>query len=138
MVDDLVPGSDGLRGLPGERWRNMTDDTRYQLVASLRKSCTVCVRRHGRISPRPWPIPFHWHCESTQQPILPGGQAAGGLRRRVAPDAGDAGRRSRPSGARLVGTLNWLIRSAGLVSWDDLFDGSGIPRSSTRSSGASA
>ncbi len=33
-----------------------------------------------------------------------------------------------PSGARLVGALNWLIRSAGLVSWDDLFDGGGDPR----------
>ncbi len=28
----------------------------------------------------------------------------------------------------LVGALNWLIRSAGLVSWDDLFDGNGDPR----------
>ena len=53
--------SDGLGGRPGDRWWNLTDDTWYQLVASLRKSCTVCVRRHGRISPRPWPIPFHLH-----------------------------------------------------------------------------
>ena len=28
----------------------------------------------------------------------------------------------------LVGPLNWLIRSAGLVSWEDLFDGNGDPR----------
>ena len=28
----------------------------------------------------------------------------------------------------LVGPLNWLIRSAGLVSWEDLFDGNGEPR----------
>jgi hypothetical protein len=28
----------------------------------------------------------------------------------------------------LVGPLCWLIRSAGLVSWDDLFDGNGDPR----------
>ena len=28
----------------------------------------------------------------------------------------------------LVGPLNWLIRSAGLVSWDDLFDTGGDPR----------
>ena len=33
-----------------------------------------------------------------------------------------------PSGARLVGALNWLIRSAGLVSWDDLFNSNGDPR----------
>ena len=33
-----------------------------------------------------------------------------------------------PSGARPVGALNWLIRSAGLVSWDDLFDEGGDPR----------
>ena len=33
-----------------------------------------------------------------------------------------------PSGARLVGPLNWLIRSAGLVSWEDLFDTGGDPR----------
>ena len=75
MVDDRVTGSDGLGGPPGTRWRNRTDDTWYKLVASLRKACTVCVPRHGRISPRPWPIPFQWHCECTQQPILPGGQA---------------------------------------------------------------
>ena len=66
--------SDGLGGRVGDRWRNMTDDTWYQLVASLRKSCAVCVRRHGRISPRPWPIPFHLHCECTQFPIIPGGR----------------------------------------------------------------
>ena len=28
----------------------------------------------------------------------------------------------------LVGPLNWLIRSAGLVTWDDLFDGGGDSR----------
>ena len=28
----------------------------------------------------------------------------------------------------LVGALNWLIRSAGLVSWSDLFDEGGDPR----------
>jgi hypothetical protein len=28
----------------------------------------------------------------------------------------------------LVGALNWMIRSAGLVSWEDLFDGHGDPR----------
>ena len=36
----------------------------------------------------------------------------------------------------LVGPLNWLIRSAGLVSWDDLFDAVGIPATSNRSSSA--
>jgi hypothetical protein len=116
--------SDGLGGRPGDRWRNMTDDTWYQLVASLRKSCTVCVRRHGRISPRPWPIPFHLHCECTQLPILPGGQApldfaAPALLAAAMPVGGQV---------ELVGALNWLIRSAGLVSWDDLFDGNGDPR----------
>jgi hypothetical protein len=116
--------SDGLGGRPGERWRNMTDDTWYQLVASLRKSCTVCVRRHGRISPRSWPIPFHLHCECTQLPILPGGQApldfaAPSLLMPAMPVGGQV---------ELVGTLNWLIRSAGLVSWEDLFDEGGDPR----------
>ncbi len=62
MADDLVTGSDGLGGPPGTRWRNRTDDTWYQLVSSLRKPCAVCLRRHGRISPRPWPLPFHPHC----------------------------------------------------------------------------
>jgi hypothetical protein len=37
MIDDLVTGSDGLGGPAGTRWRNMTDDTWYQLVSSLRK-----------------------------------------------------------------------------------------------------
>ena len=124
MTDDLVPGSDGLGGPPDTRWRNMTGDTWYQLVASLRHTCSVCVRRHGRISPRPWPIPFHLHCECTQQPVLPGGQApvafaAPSLLMPAMPVGGQVG---------LVGPLNWLIRSAGLVSWDDLFDGNGDPR----------
>ena len=30
--------------------------------------------------------------------------------------------------AMLVGPLNWLIRSAGLVSWEDLFDAGGDTR----------
>jgi hypothetical protein len=116
--------SDGLGGRPGDRWRNRTDDTWYQLVASLRKSCTVCVRRHGRISPRPWPIPFHLHCECTQLPILPGGQApldfaAPALLAAAMPVGGQV---------ELVGALNWLIRSAGLVTWDDLFDEGGDSR----------
>jgi hypothetical protein len=35
-----------------------------------------------------------------------------------------------PAGGQveLVGPLNWLIRSAGLVSWEDLFDSNGDPR----------
>jgi hypothetical protein len=63
--------------------------------------------RHGRIAPRPWPIPFHWHCECTQRPILPGGQApiafaAPSLLLPAMPVGGHD-----PSGARLVGPLNW-------------------------------
>jgi hypothetical protein len=124
MVDDLVTGSDGLGGPPDSRWRNMTDDTWYQLVSSLRKPCAVCLRRHGRISPRPWPIPFHPHCECEQLEIPPGAEApiefrsAGGLAA-VMPVGGQV---------ELVGALNWLIRSAGLVSWEDLFDAGGDPR----------
>jgi hypothetical protein len=116
--------SDGLGGRPGERWRNMTDDTWYQLVSSLRKPCAVCLRRHGRISPRPWPIPFHPHCECEQLEIPAGAQAPIEFR-----SAGELAA-AMPVGGQveLVGALNWLIRSAGLVSWDDLFDGNGDPR----------
>ena len=120
----VAESSDGLGGRVGDRWRNLTGDTWYQLVASLRKSCAVCVRRHGRISPRPWPIPFHLHCECTQFPILPGGRAP------VAFAASSLLMTAMPVGGQveLVGPLNWLIRSAGLVSWEDLFDGNGDPR----------
>ena len=116
--------SDGLSGPPGERWRNRTDDTWYQLVSSLRKPCAVCLRRHGRISPRPWPIPFHPHCECAQLPIVPGAEAPIEFRS----PAGLAAAMPVGGQVELVGPLNWLIRSAGLVSWDDLFDSNGDPR----------
>jgi hypothetical protein len=102
----------------------MTGDTWYQLVSSLRKPCAVCLRRHGRISPRPWPLPFHAHCQCEQLEVPAGAEApiefrsAGGLAEAM-PVGGQV---------ELVGALNWLIRSAGLVSWDDLFDGNGDPR----------
>ena len=35
-------------------------------MISLRKPCAVCLRRHGRMSPRPWPLPLHPHCECEQ------------------------------------------------------------------------
>ena len=63
--------SDGLGGPPGDARRNLTDDTWYQLVSSLRKPCAACLRPHGRISPRPWPIPFHEYCECEQLEVPP-------------------------------------------------------------------
>ncbi len=98
--------SDGLGGRPGERWRNMTGDIWYQLVSSLRKPCAACLRRHARISPRPWGLPFHPHCECEQLEVPPGAQApiefrnAGGLAEAM-PVGGQV---------ELVGALNWLIR----------------------------
>ena len=60
----------------------------------------------------------------TQRPIIPGGQAP------IAFAAPSLLMTAMPVGGQveLVGPLNWLIRSAGLVSWDDLFDGNGDPR----------
>ena len=116
--------SDGLGGRPGERWRNMTDDIWYQLVSSLRKPCAACLRRHARISPRPWGLPFHPHCECEQLEVPPGARAP--IEFRSAGELAEA----MPVGGQveLVGALNWLIRSAGLVSWSDLFDEGGDPR----------
>lgn len=72
-MSDVYGGSDGLRpGRPGERWRNMTSDTWWQLVSSLRAPCHVCLRLHGQLSPRPWPIPLHPHCECEQLAVRPG------------------------------------------------------------------
>ena len=67
--------SDGLGGRPGERWRNNTSLTWYQVLSSLRDPCPDCIERHGRISVRPWPIPFHPHCECEQLEIPPGQEA---------------------------------------------------------------
>ena len=75
MANDLVTGSEGLGGPPGTRWRNLTDDTWYQLVGSLRKPCAACLRLHGRVSPRPWPLPLHPHCECEQWEVAPGAEA---------------------------------------------------------------
>jgi hypothetical protein len=92
--------------------------------SSLRKACAVCLGRHGRISPRPWPIPFHPHCQCEQLEIPAGREAPIEFR-----SAGELAA-AMPVGGQveLVGALNWLIRSAGLVSWDDLFDEGGDPR----------
>ena len=76
------------------------------------------------ISPRPWLLPFHPHCECAQLPIIPGAEApiefrsAGGLAAAM------------PVGGQVefIGPLNWLIRSAGLVSWEDLSQTGGDPR----------
>ena len=57
--------------------------------------------------------------------------AAGGLPRAERDQVSAGGlAAAMPVGGQveLVGPLNWLIRSAGLVSWDDLFDAGGDPR----------
>jgi hypothetical protein len=115
--------SDGLGGPPGTRWRNRTEDTWYQWVSSLRQPCAVCLRRHGRLFAR-LPERPHPHCQCEFLAVRPGAEApiefrsAGGLAAAM-PVGGQV---------ELVGALNWLIRSAGLVSWDDLFDEGGDPR----------
>ena len=85
--------------------------------------------RHGRLFPGPDPPERpHPHCECEFIEVRPGGEAPiefrspGGLAAAMPVGGHD------PSGARLVGALNWLIRSAGLVSWEDLFDSNGDPR----------
>ena len=118
---DIVPGSDGLGGRPGSRWRNPTDATWYQLVSSLRQPCADCLRRHGRVSPRPWPIPLHLHCECEQLEVPPGAEAP-----LVFGDMpGLMPRLSGPSQVRVVGLPSWWLERAGLLSWSDLFDGNG-------------
>lgn len=114
----------GQGGRTGERWKNWTGDTWYQLVATLRTTCPVCLRRHGRVSPRPWPVPFHPRCECAVFPVLPGAVAP------VSFASAPLLAAMMPAGGQveLVGQLNWLLRSAKLVSWDDLFDGNGDPR----------
>jgi hypothetical protein len=119
-----VESSDGLGGRPGERWRNATDDTWYQLVSSLRKPCAACLRRHGRVSPRPWPLPLHPHCECEQWEIAPGAEAPllfGDM-------PGLMPRLSGPGQVRVVGLPSWWLERAGLVVWSDLFDGNGAVR----------
>jgi hypothetical protein len=124
MADDLVTGSDGLGGPPGTRWRNMTDDTWYQLVSSLRKPCAACLRLHGRVSPRPWPLPLHPHCECEQWEVTPGAEAP-----LVFGDMpGLMPRLGGPGQVRVVGLPSWWLERAGLVGWSDLFDGNGEVR----------
>ena len=120
-MTDVVPRSAGLGGRPGSRWRNPTNATWYQLVGSLRRPCADCLRRHGRVSPRPWPIPFHPHCECEQLEVPAGTEAP-----LVFEDM--AGLMPRLSGAgqvRVVGLPSCWLQRAGLVAWSDLFDGNG-------------
>ena len=108
MVDDLVPGSDGLGGPPGDRWRNPTDRVWWQWVSSLHKPCAFCLRRDGRLFPGPDPPERpHPHCQCEFIEVRPGAEApiefrsAGGLAAAMPVGGHD------PSGARLVGPLNW-------------------------------
>ena len=116
--------SDGLGGPAGTRWRNMTDDIWYQLVSSLRKPCAACLRRHARISPRPGESRSTRIASASSSKSFPGAQAPIEFR-----SAGELAA-AMPVGGQveLVGALNWLTRSAGLVTWDDLFDEGGYPR----------
>jgi hypothetical protein len=121
---DMLPGSNGLGGVPGTRWRNPTSGTWYQLVSSLRKPCADCLRHHGRVRPRPWPIPFHPHCECEQLDVAPGAEAPllfGDM-------PGLMPRLSSPGQVRVVGLPSWWLQRAGLVTWSDLFDPSGEVR----------
>ena len=128
MPDDLLIDSDGLGGRPGTRWRNMTDDIWYQLVSSLRKPCAACLRRHARISPRPWGIPFHPHCECEQLEVPPGALAPIEFR-----DAGGLAE-AMPVGGQveLVGALNWLSGRRGWSRGRTCSTRAGIPATSTR------
>lgn len=100
------------------RWRNTGRDkvTHYQLVSSLRKPCGFCVRRHGRILDRPWPLPFHPNCQCDQLAILPDWEAPMVYRtpseifREMGPDAQ----------ANLVGHDNLRIIRAGLVDLSEV------------------
>jgi hypothetical protein len=115
---------DGLGGPPGTRWRNRTGATWYQLVGSLRKPCAACLRLHGRVSPRPWPIPLHPHCECEPWEVAPGAEAPlvfGDM-------AGLMPRLGGPGQVRVVGLPSWWLERAGLVGWSDLFDGNGEVR----------
>ena len=44
MIDDLVTGSDGLGGPPGDRWRNPTDRVWWQWVSSLLRELRVAFK----------------------------------------------------------------------------------------------
>ncbi len=70
-----------------------------------------------------WPLPCHPRDERAQLPIIPGTEAPIPFRT----TGGLAAAMSVGGQVELVGPLNWLIRSAGLVSWDDLFDSGGDP-----------
>ena len=115
---DILARSDGLGGRPGTHWHNPTNATWYQLVGSLRRPCADCLRRHGRVSPRPWPIPFHPHCECEQLEVPPGAEALLVFTELMP-------RLSGPGQVRVVGLPSWWLQRAGLVSWSDLFDGNG-------------
>jgi hypothetical protein len=79
------------------------------------------LRRHGRVLPRPWPIPLHPHCECDQLEVPPGGEAPIEFR-----SPGQLLARLSPADqAELVGAESLALRRAGLVSWDDLVDDDG-------------
>lgn len=98
------------------RWRNASKTTHYQLVSSLRKPCGFCIRRHGRILARPWPLPFHPNCQCDQLAILPDWEAPMAYRtpteifRSMGADAQ----------ANLVGADTMRVVRAGLIDWPDV------------------
>ena len=119
-------GAEDSRGMlvrDGERWHNWTGDPWYQLVSSLRHPCAECLRRHGRVSPRRWGLPFHPNCECEELEILPGGEApiqARPLRELV--------RMLDPEGrAEVLGRENLRLLGHDLVTYPRLFDEWGDP-----------
>jgi hypothetical protein len=108
--------SDGLGGRLGERWRNNTSLTWYQVLSSLRDPCPDCIERHGRISVRPWPLPFHMHCECEQLEIPPGQEAP--IESRSPADL--IARVDAAARPRLLGADVARLLEAGLVGYADV------------------
>jgi hypothetical protein len=113
----------GHAGPPGTRWRNTTGEVWYQWLSSLRKPCATCLKRHGRIFAE-LPERPHPNCECEFLEIQPGDEAPIEFRT----PGGLAAMMPTNGQVQLVGALNWMLQSAGLVSWDDLFDEDGEAR----------
>jgi hypothetical protein len=120
-VDQGVPL--GLGGRPGTRWRNLTDWSWWQLVSSLRRPCPDCLRRHGRILPRPWPLPLHPNCRCEQLEVPPGAEAP--IQFRTGGELAELV--GEEDAANLIGADLELLRRAGLIGWEDVLGDDGLP-----------
>jgi hypothetical protein len=103
-----------VAGPPGEAWSNLTGKVWYQRLCDFHHSCGLCIRLHRLIAAR-WDLPTHPGCTCRVVVVPPGDDALPFVD--FAESLADL---PEPARVRAVGSSNWRLIKAGLVSWEDV------------------